>query len=714
MKRFFLVTAFASVFAVLISQIFNNIIPYAIVASIIVLVIGVLLYSKFKAPYAVLSITFTASLIIMMVFSNYYCNYLYSNAIKYNDKEITVKAIVNEEPTVYEEYSSVTIKTVNNKKIEDNINILIYYDNSYKLKYNDIIKFKTKLSVCENKSYYSDKVFLKGYANELKQLKTNRINIYSKAIALRKHISNIFINKINDSVVGIPIGMLTGNRSYISNDFNNNVKSVGMTHVMAVSGLHISIICMSVVLFLRKKLKLGNWIPAVIGIVIVVIMAAIAGFSGSILRAGIMYFVVFLGNIISRRSDSLNSLGFAVTALLIYNPFNVFSVSLALSALGTYGILVFANGLNEMFCELYPFKKFLRKPFEYLSNSLSVTLTASLFIIPVSLFTFGYISSISPIVNIILSPIVYLCLMFSLLAIIFSYVPIISTILLYIVELLSTVFKYVVDYFAEFKFICFYNDDILLYIFLSIILLVLVLVFAFGRIKTITVILSLTLAIILPVLSIAQGYINSSKYQYYFVGSEKGAIMLIESSEHFVLVCNSTDRKAYKQIKSIINKRLSPQIDLLIVPTPNDKAVLSSLDYFKDINIKDFLLCSNNAININNTFEDNPKIKIWNKIILKSSKSFNGYNLYFNTGTTRIVFDTYSAKANKGDYILTTTPVVSYKINRNSTNYIITGTDRNSSVSNAINHLNGKALSLNDNEIIFATQNGNKVLKFHK
>lgn len=710
MKRFFLVFAIASVIsAILVLNIKLSFI-FVLVAFILLLV-AVAIHLKLKLPYTALAVTVIASIILMCCYTSFSINKMVKPTRIFINKEITFKAIVAEEPSEYDEYGRVIVRAIENDGDIDGLRFLVYYNEDTNLKYNDIISLKMHVRELTYTSFYADKVFLTGFADELDIIKNKGENLYSKAISLRNYINTVFIGKINDDVVGIPIGMLTGNRNFISDEFNSNVKSVGMTHVMAVSGLHISIICLSIVNFIRKKFKLNNCIPSIIGIFIVIIMAAVAGFTGSILRAGIMCLSVFIGNLFFRKSDPLNSLGLAITILLLVNPYNIYSVSLILSALGTYGILVFSSGLTEMLKEIYPFETFLRKPYEYLSNAMSVTLSANLFIIPMSIITFGYISTISPIVNLILSPIVYLCLLFSLLAVITSFIPFVNELLLFVVEILSYCFKIVVDYFSGFTFNSFYADDIMLYLFLVVLIVVIILIFIIGKSKVMTLILASVLCVILPIFSVVQGNINSNKLNYYFPSTTNGSAMAIESNEHFILVISTTDNNAFRQIKSKLDSRFSPKIDILIIPSDNYRVYNKAIEQFKDYEIDEFLLSNNKYMPDAKTLEIG-YVNIWDTIKLKPNKLANGYNLYFYTNKNCVIFDNFCASANKGDYIVTSNLNTSYKINGNNPRYIVLGEHaKNSFTKVALNSLGAKAALVKD-DIIFAAQNVNKELNF--
>ncbi len=148
-------------------------------------------------------------------------------------------------------------------------------------------------------------------------------------------------------------------------------------------------------------MKLGKRISAAAGLIVVVGMAAIAGFSGSIMRSGLMYFLIFFGDFFVRRADGLNSLGFAAVIMLSINPYNICNISFLLSSFATLGILLFADKLTAMLTLFKIGIKPLNAIYNYYASALAVTLSAQVFILPFSLFYFGYISTISPIVNIV-------------------------------------------------------------------------------------------------------------------------------------------------------------------------------------------------------------------------------------------------------------------------------------------------------------------------
>lgn len=628
----------------------------------------------------------------------------------YADKTMLINATVVSEPEYYSDYNSVVVETNELSNTNDKVKILMTYDDRTSLEYNNTLKILIKPTLIDKNSFKSEGIFLRTNAKSIKVLGKNKDDLYSKAIKFKSYIASVFIDNIKPELSGIPISMITGDKHYISDEFYSNVKECGMSHVMAVSGLHISIICLSVVNLL-KRLRLGNWISSLAGITIVVIMAAVAGFTGSILRAGLMYLIVFGGELVSRKSDPLNSLGLAFCVLILYNPYNLYNVSLQLSGLGTLGILLFANGLADMLLDICPFKRFLSKPLKYFVDCLSVTLSANLLILPVSISTFGFISATSPLVNVVLSPVIYVCLLSALVALILSGIPVINNVIFYVVEKLSYIFKSVIEYFSEFKYSCFNKDDIMLYIILGIISVILILIFVLGQKRFISIILIVTLAVLMPISAIYQGYLNSRNYKYYFIQCDDGACMVIENANNFIVALNNTDSEAVKQAKQLINKKIEPNITALIIPNNDTKIQNRILSYFENYNIDHYLLEENDEVK-NAEPLNGCKYSIWNKIILTSYRCLNGSNIYFDLGRNTIVYETNSAKAKHGSYIVTSNPLISYKINSNNCSYIISGNENGRLYQRAFRDKGVRAVTLDKNNLIFANQNNNEVLKF--
>ena len=131
--------------------------------------------------------------------------------------------------------------------------------------------------------------------------------------------------------------LLLGDDNDIGYELNTAFKITGIRHIIAVSGLHVSILFgLLYLLTARKRL-----LTALIGIPLVLLFAALAGFTPSVVRASMMHIFMVLANLFDREYDAPTAMGFASTAILALDPLAATSVSFQLSFGCVAGILLF-------------------------------------------------------------------------------------------------------------------------------------------------------------------------------------------------------------------------------------------------------------------------------------------------------------------------------------------------------------------------------------
>lgn len=196
--------------------------------------------------------------------------------------------------------------------------------------------------------------------------------------------------------------MALGRKDLIDGDLQLIFRSAGLSHLLVVSGLHLSFLSLAARrLFMRL-------IPSKRGAVACAILFTAAamlfmGSGPSVLRAGWMTVLCLAGELLGREADPLNSLGFALLMVTLPNPFAAAGVGLWLSAASTFSILAFSPRLENSLCRLFaklPFQSFWR----FLSSSASASLCAYLFTLPVSALVFGEISLAAPFANLLAAP----------------------------------------------------------------------------------------------------------------------------------------------------------------------------------------------------------------------------------------------------------------------------------------------------------------------
>ena len=182
------------------------------------------------------------------------------------------------------------------------------------------------------------------------------------------------------------------------------VSRSGTAHLLAVSGLHLSVLT-AFVLGLLERLRVPDRPRFALAILAAFAFAGLVGFSASILRAFVMTAVALLGRCFSRKGDSRNSLGFALLLICLAAPYWTMGRGLWLSAGSTLGIVLFASRLSD---RLLPAARRRGPPargfLELMLGSLAVSVSAYVFSLPILLVASGWFSLISPVANMLIAP----------------------------------------------------------------------------------------------------------------------------------------------------------------------------------------------------------------------------------------------------------------------------------------------------------------------
>ncbi|MCI8387012.1 MAG: hypothetical protein HFE63_00910 [Clostridiales bacterium] len=174
-------------------------------------------------------------------------------------------------------------------------------------------------------------------------------------------------------------------------------RRIGVSHLLALSGLHIAII-IGMIDRLLLKLRVGRLPRVVITILAIFAFLALIGFPYSALRAGIMISLSMLARIINRSSDRINTLFMAAALILLFDPAAIFDIGFQLSFCATLGVIVMTTDANRVYHEKlyrmvynYPILKHFRK----MLGGIFASLGAIMFIMPLIWLHFGETSCLT-------------------------------------------------------------------------------------------------------------------------------------------------------------------------------------------------------------------------------------------------------------------------------------------------------------------------------
>lgn len=305
-------------------------------------------------------------------------------------------------------------------KISDYANtyIIKVYGEDYKIRYvsetdrgfkqGDIVSGKVILQENkENIDYFesalASKVYFNCFENDETQLNsTNDKNmIYYYSGMVKEWFVSVVSHYLPCESGAIANAMSIGDRTRLSYETTTMFNYSGISHLLVVSGLHLSLWSLGIIKLLQKKEKIRKYVVP-IGLMCLIGYSVLTGLSVSVVRAGLMVGFVLIGKLFRRDADSLNSIGCAVTFIVLSNPFSPYSASLWLTVLSTTGILVFNEPIKNWIFSFKTIKLFKDNDFvNFIVTSISISLATAVFTMPVFIIYFKMMPIASIIANLL-------------------------------------------------------------------------------------------------------------------------------------------------------------------------------------------------------------------------------------------------------------------------------------------------------------------------
>ena len=224
------------------------------------------------------------------------------------------------------------------------------------------------------------------------------------------YIHSIFENNLNKNSANFVISVVLG-ENLIQNE---DIKDLGLAHILAVSGLHIDLL-IGFILYVFSKINLNYRYGYISALTLAFLYGALIGFPYSIVRVLIINLIGFLAFLYQYPEDKIKSLLIAALVILLYNPFAVLNAGFVLSFVATSGVYL-----------IYPkLMKYINK--HLLAESIGFTTAIQATLLPFTAYYYGKINFISILANFLIVP-VFTLAMYIIFAIIIFY-PILSFIM---------------------------------------------------------------------------------------------------------------------------------------------------------------------------------------------------------------------------------------------------------------------------------------------
>lgn len=395
-------------------------------------------------PIAVIILLITKNkkiivILICLIISIGYVSILENKYSKISD--MPIKEMVTIISDIQEkDYKKVcTAKIVrNNKKIL--INIKMSQDIP-SMKYGDSLYIEGEFKQPEearNYKGYNYKQYLKTKkiigTVELEKAKILKSSNGSFIHNIQKYIKDTINGTLTDEEGNLLLAILLGDKDKLSEDIQESFKTSNLSHMLAVSGAHVSYIILGLTYVLQNSI-IGKKNGKIVCIIFLLVFMAITNFTPSVTRTCIMAVLTLFSGIIYRKSDVYTNISVAALITLIFNPYSLLDLGFQLSYGGTIGIIIFIKRIQE--------KKSNSKVINYIKQMALVSIYANIIIIPIMMYHFNTVSLTFIISNIMASPILGIIVITGFLFIITSITvkPLTRLIAIFIKPILSILIK---------------------------------------------------------------------------------------------------------------------------------------------------------------------------------------------------------------------------------------------------------------------------------
>lgn len=393
---------------IVLSRVSENIAAIILIAALVALIPLLLIKSLRENavfPSACLSLAFAAALLLA---AN---EYVYKPVISLAGSTASLTGIITEKPQRENNRYYYLIKTeeINNEKIKTKIRFSSKTALDVQA-YDQITVDAVLYTLGENKAdslryYKTIGVFLGAYSlnDDVFVESTFKKPLMYHVYQLRQKLSDSILCVLPNENGGLIVALLFGNKTHLSEKAITNFRTIGISHITAVSGLHLSVLLL-VCLNIFDRLKINKRAATAFSLLFALLFMALAGFSFSVLRAGFMLLVMLVGKLLNREADSINSIGFAVLLITLVNPFAAGYIGLQLSFFATLGIVTTQKKIktssDKLFVHMH--KTNVKNLLRAIVDSVMITVVATVFILPISLVYFGRLSLISVLSNLLL------------------------------------------------------------------------------------------------------------------------------------------------------------------------------------------------------------------------------------------------------------------------------------------------------------------------
>jgi len=384
-------------------------------------------------------------------------------------------------------------------------------------------------------------VFHQIYAqkNQIKIIQTHKtVDFYIET--LRNNLSKSFaIHHFEPKTQAIIDALILGQRLELDQETIADYSNAGVIHILAISGLHISIIYFFIVFLLKplSKIKFGAEIQLLLVLAILWLFALLTGLPASVTRAVTLFSFISIGNYFNQQKAIYNAMSVSAFIILLFAPNTIFDIGFQLSYAAVLAIVLF-----QPFYKKFYFSENIIAV--YFTDTILVSLAAQIGVLPLSLFYFNQLPLLFLLANLVIIPLSSLVLIAGIVILPFNYV--LPTIAIFFGKILAFSIQFMNNYIrwiAQFKGGIVTNISFSVWLTFSLYLVIVAFIYGIYHFKT---------------KNVQYILLSIFVFQVSYIG-----IKITENNRNEFIILNSkSNAVAIKQNKNIIAFTDNPELNL--------------------------------------------------------------------------------------------------------------------------------------------------------
>ena len=276
----------------------------------------------------------------------------------------------------------------------------------------------------ERDAMRTEGIYLKAVCRDAYVISEENYDIRMRFRLINNRYSERIASLTNEDTSGILSALFLGNKKGLKPSDSRDFARLGISHILALSGMHLSIIA-AITGGLLDVLGAGKKNKYILTLTVIILFVALTGFSESVMRAAVMLIILYTLFFFKLRADFVTEIFLSVSLICTVSPYSVMSVSLLLSFLAMLGCVISSFALS---------KRRINKVARVFLSGIVTTVSVTLVTLPIVFISFGTVSVVAPIANLVFIPLFDMLLYIAPLVLLLGGVPVLGNGIIWVSE----------------------------------------------------------------------------------------------------------------------------------------------------------------------------------------------------------------------------------------------------------------------------------------